>query len=151
MQRADVHVIQSRDGPRLAMKAVGELRQADLDRHLPAQSGIERAVHDTHASRVETLFDTIGPDHGGCRDGGLCERAQVGLNVRQEFAVSQKALDLQLQRLVASARFGDIGRPAGVQAARGVKDLLKTLPALRGHHGLHLNKARFRARSAHPR
>ena len=128
MQRADVDVIQPGDRSRFAMKAVGELREADLDRDLPTQPRIQRAIHDAHPSGIETLFDAIGPDHrAGATAVGAALRRTSGFELRQDFAVGQQAFDLKPELLVVPARSRrDTPRgrrsPARAQSERSLRD-----------------------------
>ena len=65
MDRDDVRVRESRDCTRLAVKArhrIGIGRQPlwqDLDRDIPAESGIPRSIHFAHATGAEGVDDFI--------------------------------------------------------------------------------------------
>ncbi len=64
MHRHDVGVIQLGDRLRLAEHPRPTLRAQtrriqDLDRHIPVQNRIMRAVHDTHASAAELVAEFV--------------------------------------------------------------------------------------------
>ncbi len=64
MQRADVGMVQGRDGARLAFEALGELLGRNLDGHIPSETRISSEVDDPHSAGTDLGGDFIRTDSG---------------------------------------------------------------------------------------
>ena len=64
VERIDMGVIQRRDGPRFAPKALAELRGGDLDGDDAAEPGVARLPHLPHAAGAEGREDLVGAEAG---------------------------------------------------------------------------------------
>jgi hypothetical protein len=68
VQRADMRMVQTGDGPRLALETPAPIRPLaraiaqHLDRHETIETGISGAVHVAHTPRSERTEDLVGPE-----------------------------------------------------------------------------------------
>ena len=72
VQRADVRMVERGDGAGLPLEAVAEAFGRHLDCDVPAEAGIARAIHRSHAAGSECADDLVGAQSGPRRH---CARA----------------------------------------------------------------------------
>src|SRR5689334_13324284 len=59
VKRADTRMIQRRNGARLTLKALAELRRRNLDRDSPPEPGVARFPDLAHAARTDGRQDLV--------------------------------------------------------------------------------------------
>ncbi len=75
MERANVRVVQARDGLRLALEPLlqirvrGDMLREDFDGDGAVEAGIARFVDLTHSARTDGLGDLVVAELGACREG----------------------------------------------------------------------------------
>jgi len=92
MERADVRMVQRRDGARFAVEAFAELRirrqrvRQDLDRHRAIEARIARPIHLPHAARAEGRLDLIRAETGACDQSHVreCVAWIIGQSTREQ-------------------------------------------------------------------
>ena len=62
VQRADIGMVQGRDGPHLALGSLAELLGGHLDGHVPTDAGITCAIHLAHAAGADSGGDFVGAE-----------------------------------------------------------------------------------------
>ena len=67
IERADVRVVQTGDGPRLALEALGEPAPAYLDGNSPVQTCVLRTEDLAHPAGTERGDDLVRPQSSLCR------------------------------------------------------------------------------------
>ena len=92
----DIRMRQRRDGPRLAVETrghqriAGDMRRQHLDRYLPVQAGIARAIDLPHPARAERVDDFVRtqPGRGSqWHSGGNYVRAATGCLITDRRSV----------------------------------------------------------------
>src|SRR5215471_122467 len=126
-------MVQRRDGPRLAMKALAELVPAGLDSDSAAEPRVYGAVDLAHAAASEHGLDSVGTELGSCgdlrHDGAVRRRrARNGTVEERVSTLGQQGLDFAAHLRVSSDQKGFAS--AWRALARGVEQVFDLLEAV---------------------
>ena len=117
VQRANVRMIQRRNGTCLTFEAVRKLLRGDLDCDITTQPRVASSPYFTHSAFADGSLNPIRPQlrTGGC----YCDGSAIE-NYSARAILRQQGFHFAAKIRIGSARFGEKRRPVGGRTLAGV-------------------------------